>query len=205
MRSEAWGLSNPRAVWAQLIAGPVPASTEVQRQANREAYDRLREDLHAAHAGKWVVIANGALRSVADGLDEALRETDAREGPEPAHRYVFVVGEEDLAPAVGEPFEAPFEECAPDPPPLVGGQYEDVLEVHDGVVIRHHPGKADELALLPCCHDVRGVRDAPMEALRVHGVGAPPVRLVEGQEFLLARDVLDEFEHHGSLFHRLGA
>lgn len=67
----------------------VAGNADAEREANEAAYEKLKQDLHAKHDGKWVVIAKGALALVA----ERFKDVVATEVPG-AHRFVFRVGTE---------------------------------------------------------------------------------------------------------------
>lgn len=55
---------------------------------NRLAYEKLKDELRADHAGKFAAIAFGRLIAIAQTFDQALAAIDALE-PAPQHMLVF--------------------------------------------------------------------------------------------------------------------
>jgi len=78
------------ATLAALLAAGEEAPVETERALNAKAYARLRADLHANQAGKWVAIAKGEIAAIAGDLG-SLKGV----APDAAHRYVFRVGEDE--------------------------------------------------------------------------------------------------------------
>jgi hypothetical protein len=69
--------------------------------SNRQAYDRLKEQIRREYAGKYVAIAFGKIIAVSPDFDETTAAVD-RLQPAPAHCVVF--------PAEDEPHFEPVED-----------------------------------------------------------------------------------------------
>jgi hypothetical protein len=60
---------------------------------NRQAYERLKEQIRREHAGKYVAIAFGKIIAVSSDFDEATASVN-RLQPAPAHCVVFPAEDE---------------------------------------------------------------------------------------------------------------
>ena len=62
--------------------------------------------------------------------------------------------------------------------------YKDVLQIADGRIVRHNPREANKLTIrVPGRHDKRGTSDRSGEQFWKPGIGGPPHRFVQRENF----------------------
>lgn len=107
----------------------------------------------------------------------------------------FIVGQQHALSDVGELVETTLQQFFADSLALMLRADEDVLDVDDGHVVAENASEPDEVAVVACGHDERGVGDASLEPFWILGVGTPADGVVQADEFLDVRELVGRVVH----------
>ena len=108
----------------------------------------------------------------------------------------FIVGKEHLLPDIGVWLKHGVDEPRPHPGTSVVWMNEDVLEVDDAHSVTDHSSQPDERLIIPGGGDPKRLTQRQHQSVWLRGVGRPPNRGIQRNEFRTCGDAVEpELSH----------